>query len=63
MVGSHEVAGNSEAVNKTMPNGVIQGHSVVQITQNVAKSMADNTRDLSGDFQPAGCLFHPSTGS
>ena len=61
MVGSHVVAGNSEAVNQSMPNGVIQGHSVLQIAQNVAKSMADNTRELCGDFQPVDCLSNPST--
>ena len=55
-MGSHEVAGPSDAKTFLWPNGFNSGRFQLHISQNVATSMPNLTSQSCGDSLPAVCL-------
>ena len=56
MVGSHEVAGYSEAQQFSIWNGLEEGPIALKMSQNIDKSMAYIMSESGGDFKQGGCL-------
>ena len=61
VVGSHEVTGSSRVKHFTRQCGLNWDPIALKISQKVAKSLANNVGQWSGDFQQGGCLFKPTS--
>ena len=62
VVGSHEVAGYSEAQQFSRWNDLEWGPIALIMSQNIAKAMVDIMNKSGGDSQQDGCLYKLASG-